>query len=44
MIAFITLLSGIQDFKFPDVTRLSTGFNLDREGGGGGGNAFVVSE
>jgi hypothetical protein len=27
-------LSGIQDFKFPDVTRLSAGFNLDREGVG----------
>jgi hypothetical protein len=40
----LTLLSGIRDFKFPDVTRLSAGFNLDGEGGVGGGNAFIVSE
>jgi hypothetical protein len=40
----LTLLSGVQDFKFPDVTRLSTGFNLAGEWGGGGGNAFIVSE
>jgi hypothetical protein len=40
----LTLLSGVQDFKFPDITVLSTGFNLDGEGGGGGGNAVIVSE
>jgi hypothetical protein len=40
----LTLLSGVQDFKFPDVTMLSTGFNLDGEGGGGSGSAFIVSE
>jgi hypothetical protein len=40
----LTLLSGVQDFKFSDVTRLSTGFNLDGGGGGGSGNAFIVSE